>query len=98
MPETRRLATILALDVAGYSEAAEQDDSAAAEAVRRLRAVIVEIVAPFGGRIFSSAGDGFMLEFHSAIAGVQAAVALLNEADPGNVTYRRSGLEFTSAT
>jgi adenylate cyclase len=83
MSDKRKLATILALDVAGYSRAAERDDTAAAASVRHLRAVIVEIVAPFGGRIFSSAGDGFMLEFPSAASGVQAAMALLEESLSG---------------
>lgn len=77
MSENRKLATILSLDVVGYSAAAERDDAAAAEAVRSLRAAVSEIVAPFGGRIFSSAGDGFMLEFPAATAGVLAAAALL---------------------
>lgn len=67
----------MSLDVVGYSSAAERDDSAAAEGLRSLRAAISEIVAPFGGRIFSSAGDGFMLEFPVATSGVQAAMALL---------------------
>ncbi len=46
--------------------------------MRTLRATINEIAAPFGGRIFSSAGDGFMLEFPIATAGVGAAMALLD--------------------
>src|SRR5690348_11040675 len=79
MAEVRKLATILSLDVAGYSHAAERDDGAAAEGVRSVRAMITEVIAPFGGRIFSSAGDGFMLEFPSATAGVRAALALLKE-------------------
>ena len=83
MAESRRLATILALDVAGYSRAAERDDTAAALAVRQLRAVIQEICAPFGGRIFNTAGDGFMVEFPSASSGVHAALTLLKDARSG---------------
>ncbi|MBS0385808.1 MAG: hypothetical protein JSS00_10725 [Proteobacteria bacterium] len=79
MTENRKLATILSLDVAGYSHAAELNDRAAAEGVRKVRALITEVASPLGGRIFSSAGDGFMLEFPSATAGVRAALALLNE-------------------
>lgn len=79
----RRLTTILALDVVGYSRAAERDDETAAMAVRQLRSAIVDVIAPFGGRIFNSAGDGFMLEFPSAASGVQAAMALLAEATGG---------------
>jgi len=80
MPQPRRLATILALDVAGYSRAAERDEVAAAAGVRELRALITEIITPFGGRIFNSAGDGFMLEFPVATAGVEAAAALMRAA------------------
>lgn len=94
MPEARKLATILALDVARYSKAAERDDSAAVEAVRRLRAAIVEIAQPFGGRIFSSAGDGFMLEFPSAVAGVQAAMALLKDAPARELPEIRIGVHL----
>ncbi len=81
MAETRKLTTILALDVVGYSRATERDDGAAASAVRSLRTMITGVVAPYEGRIFSSAGDGFMLEFPAATAGVRAAIALLREAD-----------------
>ncbi len=83
LADNRRLATILALDVVGYSRAVERDDETAAMAVRQLRSAIVDIIAPFGGRLFSSAGDGFMLEFPSAASGVQAAMALLREATVG---------------
>jgi class 3 adenylate cyclase/TolB-like protein/tetratricopeptide (TPR) repeat protein len=76
--DTRRLTTIMALDVVGYSRAAERDDAAAAAVVRNLGSAIAEIVTPLGGRIFNTAGDGFMLEFPSAASGVQAAMALLN--------------------
>lgn len=79
MTEQRKLATIMAVDVAGYSRAAETDQSAAAGAVARLRASVEEIIAPFGGRVFNTAGDGVMIEFPAATSGVQAAVKLLEE-------------------
>src|SRR5262245_11563639 len=81
MSEQRKLTTIMAVDVAGYSRAAETDESGAADAVRRLRDVISTIVAPLGGRIFNTAGDGFMMELPTASAGVDAAIQLL--AAPG---------------
>jgi len=77
MGEQRKLTTIMAVDVAGYSLAVETDESAAAEAVGRLRAAIEAIVAPLAGRIFSSAGDGFMIELPTASAGVAATLNLL---------------------
>jgi adenylate cyclase len=77
MTEQRKLVTIMALDVAGYSRASEKDDSAMAAAVGRLRSVIADAIAPHGGRVFNTAGDGFMIEFSSAISAVAAAQALL---------------------
>ncbi len=67
----------MAVDVAGYSAAAEVDDRGAAEAVARVRATIDEAIAPNNGRIFNTAGDGFMIELPAASSGVAAAQALL---------------------
>src|SRR5262245_1237487 len=80
----KRLATILALDVAGYSRASERDDVATAEAVAALRTRIEGVIEPLGGRVFSTAGDGFMMEFPSADAGVRAAMALLAASQSGH--------------
>lgn len=77
MPEQRKLATIMAVDVAGYSKAAEVDDGAAAEAVTRIRAAIDDAIAPNNGRVFNTAGDGFMIELPAASSGVAAAQTLL---------------------
>jgi class 3 adenylate cyclase len=63
MAEQRKLATIMSVDVAGYSRAAEADDGAAAASVTRLRAALEAAIAPNNGRIFNTAGDGFMIEF-----------------------------------
>jgi adenylate cyclase len=81
--EQRKLATIMSVDVAGYSRAMEVDDGAAAEAVGDLRRAIEDIIAPFGGRIFNTAGDGFMIEFPAASSGAQAALKLLSESKAG---------------
>jgi class 3 adenylate cyclase/Tol biopolymer transport system component len=78
--EARKLTTILAIDVVGYSAAAERDQMSAARRVTTLRSRIEQLAAEFGGRIFSTAGDGFMLEFPLTSAAVRAAIALLQEA------------------
>ncbi len=81
MPEQRKLTTIMAVDVAGYSHAAETNESAAADAVATVRAAIETIIAPLAGRIFNTAGDGFMCELPTASAGVEAATQLLGVPD-----------------
>jgi adenylate cyclase len=44
--------------------------------------VIERIARPRGGRVFSSAGDGFMLEFGSSLAAVGAAFARTKQCEP----------------
>ena len=72
----RKLAAIMSIDVVGFSAMTEIDESGAAAVVARLRSVLDTIVGGYGGRIFNTAGDGFMLEFASA-AGALAAAELI---------------------
>ena len=72
----RRLTTIVAMDVAGYSARTEADEARTTAEVATLRSVIERIAAARGGRVFNTAGDGFMLEFGSSLAAVEAAFAL----------------------
>src|SRR6516162_1148976 len=71
----RRLAAILAADVAGYSRlmgADEEDTLAALKAIRR------EIADPkvkeHRGRIVKTTGDGLLIEFASVVDAVRCAV------------------------
>lgn len=94
MAEQRRLATIMAVDVAGYSAAAEIDDGAAAAAVAGVRDAINEAIAPNGGRVFNTAGDGFMIEFPAAASGVASANALLTLVRARSLPRLRIGLHL----
>ncbi len=78
--EKRKLATILAVDIAGYSRSTEQDQAHAAGLVAALRARAATLASTEGGRIFNTAGDGVMLEFPTASSGVKAALALVQAA------------------
>jgi TolB-like protein len=80
--QTRRLATIVALDVAGYSARTEADEARTTAEVAALRKVIEAIAAKHGGRVFNTAGDGFMLEFGSSLAAVEAAAELATTCEP----------------
>lgn len=78
----RKLATIVALDVAGYSARTEADEAKTTAEVAALRKVIEVIAAKHDGRIFNTAGDGFMLEFTSSLAAVEAAAELAATCEP----------------
>src|SRR3974377_377652 len=71
----RRLAAVLAADVAGYSRLMHNDEEATHA---KLTALLADAVAPaiadHGGRVVKNTGDGFLAEFPSAVEAVRAAV------------------------
>jgi predicted ATPase/class 3 adenylate cyclase len=82
MGSERRLASIVALDVAGYSARTEADEAGTVAAVAALRGTIERIAREHSGRVFNTAGDGFMLEFGSSAGAVEAALALAETCEP----------------
>src|SRR5215472_12717388 len=71
----RRLAAILAADVAGYSRLMHSDEEAThAKLTALLADVVGPAIAEYGGRIVKNTGDGFLAEFASAVEAVRAAV------------------------
>jgi adenylate cyclase len=73
--EQRRLAAILAADVAGYSRLMAADESGTLARLKRLRAEVIEPkIAQFHGHIVGSAGVSLLVEFASAVNAVQCAV------------------------
>ncbi len=82
MQPQRKLATIVAIDVAGYSARTEADEDAAAAEVAALGRRIQALCQHFDGRLFNSAGDGFMLEFSTVSGALEAAEELAAEAGP----------------
>src|SRR5215813_13754946 len=72
----RRLAAIVAADVAGYSRLMGLDEVGTARTLREHRRVIDAVVAKHGGRLVKSTGDGVLLEFPSVVDAVECAVAV----------------------
>jgi adenylate cyclase len=76
MTVTRRLAAILAADIAGYSRLMGVDEAGTAQALREHRNIADPLVAEHGGRIVKTTGDGVLIEFGSVVAAVECALAL----------------------
>jgi TolB-like protein/class 3 adenylate cyclase len=76
----RRLAAILAVDVAGYSRLMGADEEGTHE---RLKAHFAELIHPrieeHRGRVVKNTGDGFLAEFASVVDAVRCAVELQRE-------------------
>src|SRR5467141_1414784 len=75
-PVERKLAAILAADVAGYSRLMGLDEAGTARALHEHRAAADPLVAAHGGRIVKTTGDGVLIEFGSVVGAVQCAIAL----------------------
>jgi formylglycine-generating enzyme required for sulfatase activity/class 3 adenylate cyclase len=74
---SRRLATILAADIAGYSKLVGLDEEGTLARVRRQRREIMEpTVKEHRGRIVKWTGDGFFAQFDSPVEAVRCAVVI----------------------
>jgi adenylate cyclase len=74
-PVERRLAAILAADVAGYSRLMGEDEEGTHECVKtHLRELIDPKIAEHRGRIVKNTGDGMIAEFPSVVDAVRCAV------------------------
>src|SRR5215510_1078300 len=72
----RRLAAILAADIAGYSTLMGADEARTVQDLKGHQAVILPMISQFGGRIIDTAGDGILAEFSSVVNAVECAVAV----------------------
>ena len=72
----RRLAAILAADIAGYSRLMDADEARTVRDLKGHQAVVLPMIGEFGGRIIDTAGDGILAEFASIVNAVACAVAM----------------------
>ena len=73
----RRLAAVLAADLAGYSRLMGEDELGTLEALKAHRREVVDpTIAAHKGRIVKTTGDGMLVEFASAVDAVSCAMAV----------------------
>jgi adenylate cyclase len=84
----RRLAAILAADIAGYSALIGADEAQTVRDLKDLLAFVLPMISGHGGRVIDTAGDGILAEFGSVVNAVECAVAVQNA-----TTTRSAGVE-----
>src|SRR5215469_509032 len=91
MSQTRRLAGILAADVAGYSRLIAADEEGTLSRLKAIRAEVIDPkIAEHHGRIVKTTGDGLLVEFASVVdalrcaAWIQAGMAENNASLPAD--------------
>jgi class 3 adenylate cyclase len=95
----RRLAAILAADIAGYSALMGSDEARTVRDLKGHQAVVLPMIASFGGRVIDTAGDGILAEFASVVNAVECALAIQKtmlernaSVDPGRRMQFRIGV------
>ncbi len=96
MTTTRRLAAILAADVAGYSRLMGADEVGTLEALKAHRREVVDpTITANRGRIVKTTGDGMLVEFASAVDAVNCAMSVQDQmAERGGQIQFRIGINI----
>lgn len=74
-----KLTSVLAIDLCGFSALMEQDEPSAIKAVNSLQKLIMSTAQNYNGRLFHSAGDGFLIEFRTTKEAFTAAQIILEK-------------------
>ncbi len=82
---TRKLTTILAADVEGFTRLMHADEEATLKTLDEYREIIDGLIARHNGRIFSTGGDSVLAEFGSAVEAVRCAISCQEEISSRNV-------------
>jgi class 3 adenylate cyclase len=86
LPVRRRLAAILAGDVAGYSRLIGVDEIGTLNALKAIRRELADpAIAAHRGRVVKTTGDGILIEFPSVVDAVACAVAIQYGMEARNV-------------
>ena len=75
----RKLTTILAADVEGYSRLMRADEEATLNTFGEYREIIDGLITRHEGRVFSTGGDSVLAEFGSAVEAVRCAISVQEE-------------------
>jgi class 3 adenylate cyclase/pimeloyl-ACP methyl ester carboxylesterase len=75
--EQRRLAAIVAADVAGFSRLVGHDEEGTLRSLRSHRSELIDtLIEEYGGRIANTAGDSLLVEFPSAVDAVRCSIEI----------------------
>src|SRR5258708_4126055 len=73
-PEVRRLSAIMLTDMVGYSALIQADESLALTLLDEHNGLLRQTIAEHQGREIKTTGDGFLVEFDSALEAVRCAI------------------------
>ncbi len=86
VPPKRRLAALMLTDMVGYTSATQRSESDALRRLEEHRVIVRRALREFNGREVKTLGDGFLVEFGSAIDAVECARDIQRQFHERNVT------------
>jgi len=91
----RKLTTIIAMDVVGYSRLMEIDEQGTLDRLKDARASVIDpSIGRHSGRTVKLMGDGALAEFPSVVGALQCAVEIQREFAARNIVGEMHGLRF----
>ncbi len=76
MERERRLAAVMVTDIVGYTALTQEDEDRTLDVLEEHGELLQGVFSEYGGRVVKSTGDGFLVEFPSALSAMQCAIAV----------------------
>jgi class 3 adenylate cyclase/Tfp pilus assembly protein PilF len=86
----RKIAALLAADIAGYSRLIAEDEEETLRRLRDYQGAFTGYIERAGGRVFKTAGDSILAEFPSAVDALRCAIEVQESLRSRNLAYPMS--------
>jgi adenylate cyclase len=83
----RKIAAIMAANIAGYSRLVAEDEEETLRRLESYRAVFNDFIVRGSGRVFKTAGDAILAEFASSVEAVRCAIDVQESLRTRNLAY-----------
>ncbi|MCI4372370.1 MAG: adenylate/guanylate cyclase domain-containing protein, partial [Thermoplasmata archaeon] len=94
MAATRQLAAIMFTDTVGFTASVQADEALTLGLLQEQAELVAPILATHEGRVIKSTGDGFLVEFESALKAIRCAIAVQQRIHDRNAGEERVSFQI----